>query len=63
MKRNLRKDGPDMHSSVLGLVAVSILIMIIFGARNSAREWKRTKRSKKILDRYNPERSKRPLGL
>ena len=50
-------------STVLLLVAVIALVMIIAGTAYASKQRERMRRSKKILDRYNPERSKHPLGL
>jgi hypothetical protein len=53
-----------MHSSFLMFSAAAFFfVMIISGAAYASRQRARMKRSKEILDRYNPERSKHPSGL
>jgi hypothetical protein len=52
-----------MHSSFLLFSAAAAFVVIISGAFYASRQRARTKRNKEILDRYNPERSKHPLGL
>jgi hypothetical protein len=54
-----------MTSSLLPALAVFVVIplVMILGARYHARQMARMKRGKEILDRFNPERSKHPLGL
>jgi len=49
--------------SGLFFAAALIFIMIVSGMRHHNRQRNGMKRSKQILDRYNPERSMHPLGL
>ncbi|MFZ0964619.1 MAG: hypothetical protein WAO35_27490 [Terriglobia bacterium] len=44
-------------------VIICLLVIMLSSVGYHAAQRKRMKRSKEILDRYNPERSKKPLGL
>ncbi len=50
-----------MNSTTFVVLAFALLLFVATGSHSRQRN--RMKKSKEILDRYNPERSKRPLGL
>ncbi len=45
------------------MVLAVVILLSVSAAGYRARQSSRMKRGKEILDRYNPERSKKPLGL
>jgi hypothetical protein len=51
----------DSTQAILG--GGVLFIILFFGIQYRFAQRERMKKSKEILDRYNPERNKRPLGI
>jgi hypothetical protein len=52
-----------MTSSTVLLILVVMFFVVIAGQSYHIRQRERMRRGKAILDRFSPERSKKPLGL